>query len=50
MPGNGSGIYRPPAGTAAASNTTIESAVHNAVMSGLIVGVTKWKLILRVFE
>lgn len=35
MPRNGSGIYGPPAGTAAVPNTTIESADYNAVVADL---------------
>lgn len=33
MPRNGSGIYGPPAGTAAVPNTTIESADYNSVVA-----------------
>lgn len=35
MPRNGSGIYGPPAGTAAVPNTTIESADYNAVVADM---------------
>ena len=35
MPRNGSGIYGPPAGTAAVPNTTIESADYNSVVADL---------------
>lgn len=35
MPRNGSGVYGPPAGTAAVPNTTIESADYNAVVADL---------------
>lgn len=35
MPRNGSGVYSPPAGTAAVPNTTIESADYNSVVSDL---------------
>jgi hypothetical protein len=35
MPRNGSGVYGPPAGTAAVPNTTIESADYNAVVADM---------------
>jgi hypothetical protein len=35
MPRNGSGVYGPPAGTAAVPNTTIESADYNSVVADL---------------
>lgn len=35
MPRNGSGIYGPPAGTAAVPNTTIESADYNSVVTDI---------------
>jgi hypothetical protein len=35
MPRNGSGIYGPPAGTAAVPNTTIESADYNSVVADM---------------
>lgn len=40
MPRNGSGIYGPPAGTAAVPNTTIESADYNAVVADLAQALT----------
>ncbi len=40
MPRNGSGIYGPPAGTAAVPNTTIESADYNAVLDDLAQALT----------
>lgn len=40
MPRNGSGVYGPPAGTAAVPNTTIESADYNAVISDIAQALT----------
>ena len=40
MPRNGSGIYGPPAGTAAVPNTTIESADYNAVIADMAQALT----------
>lgn len=40
MPRNGSGVYGPPAGTAAVPNTTIESADYNAVVSDIAQALT----------
>src|SRR5690349_1584054 len=40
MPRNGSGIYGPPAGTAAVPNTTIESADYNAVVADIAQALT----------
>lgn len=40
MPRNGSGVYGPPAGTAAVPNTTIESADYNAVVADMAQALT----------
>jgi hypothetical protein len=40
VPRNGSGIYGPPAGTAAVPNTTIESADYNAVVADVAQALT----------
>lgn len=40
MPRNGSGVYGPPAGTAAVPNTTIESADYNAVVADVAQALT----------
>lgn len=40
MPRNGSGVYGPPAGTAAVPNTTIESADYNAVVADIAQALT----------
>jgi len=40
MPRNGSGVYGPPAGTAAVPNTTIESADFNAVVADVAQALT----------
>lgn len=40
MPRNGSGVYGPPAGTAAVPNTTIESADFNAVVADIAQALT----------
>lgn len=41
MPRNGSGIYGPPAGTAAVPNTTIESADYNSVVADMSQALTE---------